>query len=322
MIGTMTRPARPAPLAQPLPPPDLLAIQPEVKAALETGRPVVALESTIIAHGLPYPENLRVAHDLQAIIRAEGAVPATIALADGRISVGLDESQLEALATGREVAKVSRRDMAAVLAGGGLGATTVAGTMIAARLAGIPVFATGGIGGVHRGAETSFDVSADLDELAETSVLVVTAGAKAILDLPKTLEVLETRGVPVIGFGTDSFPAFWCRSSGIALPLRSDSADEVARIFLTHRRLGLGSGVVVANPIPEADALDRDLVEGAIATALAEAARERVTGKDVTPYLLARILAATGGASLKANVALVRNNARLAARIATSLTRL
>lgn len=322
MIGTMTRPARPAPLTQQHPSVDLLAIQPEVKAALEAGRPVVALESTIIAHGLPYPENLRVAHDLQAIIRAEGAVPATIALADGRISVGLDDAQLEALATGRDVAKVSRRDMAAVLAGRGLGATTVAGTMIAARLAGIPVFATGGIGGVHRGAETSFDVSADLDELAETSVLVVTAGAKAILDLPKTLEVLETRGVPVIGFGTDNFPAFWCRSSGLALPLRSDSVEEVARLFLTHRRLGLGSGVVVANPIPETDALDRDLVEGAIATALAEAARERITGKDVTPYLLARILAATGGASLKANVALVRNNARLAARIATALTRL
>ena len=301
---------------------DLLAVRPEVRAALDAGRAVVALESTIIAHGLPHPENLEVARDLEAIVRAEGAVPATIALIDGRICIGLDDPQLKALATGRDIAKVSRRDMAAVLAGRGPGATTVAGTMIAARLAGIPVFATGGIGGVHRGAEASFDVSADLDELAQTSVLVVTAGAKAILDLPKTLEVLETRGVPVIGFGTASFPAFWCRSSGIALPLRSDSVEEVARVFLTHRRLGLPSGVVVANPIPETDALDRGLIEGAIAAALAEAARECIAGKDVTPYLLRRIVSATGGASLKANIALVRNNARLAARIAVALARL
>lgn len=301
---------------------DLLAIRPEVREALASGRAVVALESTIIAHGLPYPENLSLARELEAVVRAEGATPATIALIGGRIRVGLDDAQLEALATSRDVTKVSRRDMAAVLASGGLGATTVAGTMIAARLAGIPVFATGGIGGVHRGAETSFDISADLDELAQTQVLVVTAGAKAILDLPKTLEVLETRGVPVVGFGTDTFPAFWCRSSGLRLPLRLDSAEAVARAFDLHRRLGLPSGIVVANPIPEADALDRDMIESAIAVALADAAAAGISGKDVTPYLLKRIVDATSGASLRANLGLVRNNARLAARIAVALTRL
>ena len=300
----------------------LLALHPDVQAALASRRAVVALESTIIAHGLPHPENLTLARELEADIRAEGAVPATIALIDGRIRVGLDAAQLELLATSRDVAKVSRRDMAAVLASGGTGATTVAGTMIAARLAGIRIFATGGIGGVHRGAETSFDVSADLDELAQTQVLVVTAGAKAILDLPKTLEVLETRGVPVIGYGTDTFPAFWCRSSGLPLPLRLDSPESVASAFDIHCRLGLPSGVVVANPIPEADALDRETIEAAIAAALADAEKNGVSGKDVTPYLLKRIVGFTAGASLRANLALVRNNARLAARIAVALTRL
>ncbi len=301
---------------------ELLATQLEIREALAYGRAVVALESTIIAHGLPYPENLSLARALEADVRAEGAVPATIALSGGRIRIGLDEAQLEALATSRDVAKVSRRDVGTVLASGGLGATTVAGTMIAARLAGIRVFATGGIGGVHRGAETSFDVSADLDELAQTQVVVVTAGAKAILDLPKTLEVLETRGVPVIGYGTDTFPAFWCRSSGIALPLRLDSPEAVARAFDIHRRLGIPSGFVVANPIPEADALDRDAVEAAITAALADANAAGISGKDVTPYLLKRIVETTSGASLRANLALVRNNARLAARIAVALTRL
>lgn len=301
---------------------DLLAVRPEVQEAIAAGRAVVALESTIIAHGLPHPENLALARELEAIVRAEGAMPATVALIGGRIRVGLDDAQLETLATSRDVAKVSRRDMAAVLASGGLGATTVAGTMIAAKLAGIAVFATGGIGGVHRGAETSFDISADLDELAQTQVLVVTAGAKAILDLPKTLEVLETSGVPVVGFGTDTFPAFWCRSSGLRLPLRLDTAEAVARTFDLHRRLDLPSGIVVANPIPEADALDRDMIESAIAAALADAAAAGISGKDVTPYLLKRIVDATSGASLRANLALVRNNARLAARIAVALTRL
>jgi pseudouridine-5'-phosphate glycosidase len=299
-----------------------LAFHPDVIEALAVGAPVVALESTIIAHGLPRPENLDVARDLEATVRAEGAVPATIALMGGRIRIGLDDEELRSLATADDVAKVSRRNLATVLAGGGLGATTVAGTMIAAHMAGISVFATGGIGGVHRGAEASFDVSADLDELARTPVLVVTAGAKAILDLPKTLEALETRGVPVIGFGTDDFPAFWCRSSGLKVPARLDSVETVAQAFTLHRRLALGSGFVVANPIPEADALDRDMIERAIALALDEAKAARVGGKDVTPALLKRVLETTCGASLRANVALVRNNARLAARIALALTRL
>lgn len=301
---------------------DLLSIRPEVEEALAARRAVVALESTIIAHGLPRPQNLEVARDIEAIVRSESAVPATIALIDGRVRIGLSDTELERLATAEHVAKVSRRDLGIVLAGRGIGATTVAGTMIAAKLAGISVFATGGIGGVHRGAETSFDVSADLDELAQTSVLVVTAGAKAVLDLPKTLEVLETRGVPLVGFGTDTFPAFWCRSSGLPLPMRIDTPEAVARAFLLHRKLELPSGFVVANPIPESDALDRSAVEQAIGEALGHAAREGIAGRDVTPFLLKRIVAATGGASLRANIALVRNNARLAARISTALARL
>jgi pseudouridine-5'-phosphate glycosidase len=300
----------------------LLAIAPEVQAALTARQPVVALESTIIAHGLPHPQNLELARDLEAIVRSEGAVPATIALADGRIRVGADEPLLTRLASGADVAKVSRRDMAAVLASGRLGATTVAGTMIAAHLAGISVFATGGIGGVHRGAERSFDVSADLDELAQTRVLVITAGAKLVLDLAKTLEVLETRGVPVIGLGTGEFPAFWCRSSGLKVPLRLDAPAEVASAFAIHRTLGLPSGMVVANPIPAESALDRAMVEAAIVESLAEAARDGILGKDVTPYLLKRIVAKTGGASLAANIALVRHNARMAARIAVALASL
>jgi len=299
-----------------------LAFQPDVRDALDRGRPVVALESTIIAHGLPRPQNLELARDLEEIVREEGAVPATIALIDGRICIGLDDEQLSTLAGAEKVAKVSRRDLATVLADGGIGATTVAGTMLAAQMAGISVFATGGIGGVHRGAETSFDISADLDELARTPVLVVTAGAKAILDLPKTLEALETRGVPVIGFGTGEFPAFWCRSSGLKLPLQVDSVEAVARAFALHRQLALGSGFVVANPIPEADALDRGMIEAAISRALDDARATGIGGKDVTPALLKHVLETTSGASLKANIALVRNNARLAARIALALTRL
>jgi pseudouridylate synthase len=297
----------------------MVAVADEVRAALDAGDPVVALESTIIAHGLPHPQNLELARELEALVRGQGAVPATIALAAGRIRVGVDEALLQRLAGERNVAKVSRRDMAAVLAAGGLGATTVAGTMIAARLAGIEVFATGGIGGVHRGAEKSFDVSADLDELARTRVLVVTAGAKLVLDLPKTLEVLETRGVPVIGLGTDEFPAFWCRSSGLKVPLRLDSPEAAAHAFALHCRLGLPSGMVVANPIPAEEALDRAALEAAIAESLAEADKDGILGKDVTPYLLQRIVAKTSGASLRANIALVRNNARVGARIAVAL---
>ncbi|MGO4727054.1 MULTISPECIES: pseudouridine-5'-phosphate glycosidase [unclassified Inquilinus] len=297
----------------------LLSIAPEVSAALAAGRPVVALESTIISHGMPYPQNLEMAQRVEGIIREEGAVPATIAVADGRIHVGLDEALLHRLATAKDVAKLSRRDLGGILASGGLGATTVAATMIAAHLAGIRVFATGGIGGVHRGAETSFDVSADLDELARTPVAVVCAGAKSILDLPKTLEYLETRGVPVIGYGTDTLPAFFSRSSGLALALRRDTPEEVAALLDAQAALGFPAGAVIANPIPEAHALPEAEIDAAIASALADAGREGVGGKEVTPYLLARIVALTGGRSLTANIALVEHNARLGARIAKAL---
>jgi pseudouridine-5'-phosphate glycosidase len=297
----------------------LLSIAPEVSAALAAGRPVVALESTIISHGMPYPQNLEMAQRVEGIIREEGAVPATIAVADGRIHVGLDQALLHRLATAKDVAKLSRRDLGGILASGGLGATTVAATMIAAHLAGIRVFATGGIGGVHRGAETSFDVSADLDELARTPVAVVCAGAKSILDLPKTLEYLETRGVPVIGYGTDTLPAFFSRSSGLALALRRDTPEEVAALLDAQAALGFPAGAVIANPIPEAHALPEAEIDAAIASALADAGRDGVGGKEVTPYLLARIVALTGGRSLTANIALVEHNARLGARIAKAL---
>ncbi|MGK9231688.1 pseudouridine-5'-phosphate glycosidase [Inquilinus limosus] len=293
-----------------------LAIAPEVSAALVAGHPVVALESTIISHGMPYPQNLEMARRVEAIIREEGAVPATIAVADGRIHVGLDDALLQRLATAKDVAKLSRRDMGAILAAGGLGATTVAATMIGAHLAGIRVFATGGIGGVHRGAETSFDISADLEELARTPVAVVCAGAKSILDLPKTLEYLETRGVPVIGYGTDTLPAFFCRSSGLPLALRRDTPEELAALLAAQAALGLPAGAVIANPIPEAHALPEAEIDAAIASALADAGREGIAGKAVTPYLLARIVALTEGRSLAANIALVEHNARIAARIA------
>jgi pseudouridine-5'-phosphate glycosidase len=294
----------------------LLSITPEVSAALAAGRPVVALESTIISHGMPYPQNLEMARRVEAIIREEGAVPATIAVADGRIHVGLDDALLERLATAKDVAKLSRRDMGAILASGGLGATTVAATMIAAHLAGIRVFATGGIGGVHRGAETSFDISADLEELARTQVAVVCAGAKSILDLPKTLEYLETRGVPVIGYGTDTLPAFFCRSSGLALALRRDTPEEVAAALAAQAALGFPAGAVIANPIPEAHAMPEAEIEAVIARALADADREGIAGKAVTPHLLARIVALTEGRSLIANIALVEHNARVGAQIA------
>jgi len=268
---------------------------------------------------MPYPQNLEMARRVEAILREEGAVPATIAVADGRIHVGLDDALLERLATAKDVAKLSRRDMGAILAAGGLGATTVAATMIAAHLAGIRVFATGGIGGVHRGAETSFDISADLEELARTPVAVVCAGAKSILDLPKTLEYLETRGVPVIGYGTDTLPAFFCRSSGLALALRRDTPDEVAAVLAAQAALGFPAGAVIANPIPEAHALPEAEINAVIAAALADADRDGIAGKAVTPYLLARIVALTDGRSLTANIALVEHNARVGARIAKAL---
>ena len=291
-------------------------ILPEVRDALAGGRPVVALESTIITHGMPAPRNLETARAVAAEVRGGGAVPATIALLDGKVRVGLTPAELERLAGERNVAKVSRADLPAVLAAGGVGSTTVAATMICADLAGIRVFATGGIGGVHRGAAQSFDVSADLQELARTPVAVVCAGAKAILDLPKTLEVLETLGVPLIGYGCDALPAFYSRESGLTVPLRRDSAAEIAEVMRSKWDLGLGGGLVVANPIPVDAEIPAAEIAGHIEQALAEAEAQGVAGKEVTPFLLARLEQLSGGASLDANVALVRNNARLAAEIA------
>jgi pseudouridylate synthase len=295
---------------------DYLSIQPEVSRALQRRQAVVALESTIISHGMPYPRNIETARAVEAAVREAGAVPATIAVLDGRIRIGLDEDDLAMLATDKSIMKLSRRDLPVALATGRHGATTVAATMICAKLAGISVFATGGIGGVHRGAESSYDVSADLDELAHTSVAVVCAGAKSILDLPKTLEVLETRGVPVIGYGTDQFPAFHARSSGLPLQVRCDSAAQVASIMNIKWQLGLNGGVIIANPVPESAALDDALVEQAVTAALAAAAAQNVSGKDVTPFLLAKLAEITEGRSLDANIALVLNNARVAAEIA------
>ena len=301
----MTRPLRPV-------------LAPEVADALAARRPVVALESTIITHGMPYPANVETARAVEADVRREGAVPATIAVLSGSVHVGLGDDDLERLARATDVRKLSRADLAFAIAAGETGSTTVAATMILARVAGIAVFATGGIGGVHRGAESSFDVSADLEELARTAVIVVCAGAKAILDLPKTLEVLETRGVPVIGYGTNGFPAFWSRDSGLAAPLRADDPATIARAQAARVALGLDGGALVANPIPHEHEIDRDTVERWIGDALDAAAREGIHGKDVTPFLLSRVLDVSGGRSLEANVALIRSNARLAARIAAA----
>jgi pseudouridine-5'-phosphate glycosidase len=294
----------------------------EVAAALAAGAPVVALESTIITHGMPWPQNVETALAVEAEVRGAGAVPATVAVMDGWVHAGLDAASLERLGRAEGVRKLSRADLAVCLADGGIGATTVAATMICARLAGIEVFATGGIGGVHRGAETSFDISADLYELAATPVTVVAAGAKAILDLPKTLEVLETLGVPVIAFGQDAFPAFWSRDSGLRAPLRMDSAGEVARAHRARAALGLPGGQLVANPVPAGAEIPRERIEPVVAAALDEAAKAGVAAKAVTPFLLERIFARTAGASLEANIALVLNNARLAAAIAAALSAL
>lgn len=300
---------------------DLLTFSPEVAVALRDGAPVVALESTIITHGMPFPQNVEAARAVEAEIRAHGAVPATIAVMGGRIHVGLTETELDALGQAKGVAKLSRADLAACLATGGVGATTVAATMICARLAGIAVFATGGIGGVHRGAETSFDISADLPELAQTAVTVVAAGAKAILDLPKTLEYLETAGVPVIAYGQDAFPAFWSRDSGLKAPLRMDSAGEIAAAARMRAALGLPGGQLVANPIPAEAEIARDVIGPVIEAALAEAQAQGIAAKAVTPFLLQRIFELTEGRSLAANIALVLNNARLGAAIAVALAR-
>lgn len=296
-----------------------LSLAPEVAEARAQGRPLVALESTIITHGMPFPQNLDMARAVEDAVRDGGAVPATIALMGGAIHVGLTPDRLEALARSPEARKLSRADLAHCLLTGETGATTVAATMICAHMAGIAVFATGGIGGVHRGAETTMDISADLQELAQTPVTVVSAGAKAILDLPKTLEVLETLGVPVIAVGQDALPAFWSRDAGLAAPLRLDDPAQIAAHHRLRSALGLKGGQLVANPIPAADEIPAALLAPVIETALAEAEAQGITGKAVTPFLLDRVLAATAGRSLASNIALVLNNARLAARIAAHL---
>ena len=296
-----------------------LSIGPEVHEALASGRAVVALESTIITHGMPYPQNLEMARKVEAEVRKHGAVPATVAIMDGKFRVGVEGEDLERLASeGHKAAKASRRDVAALLVSGDLAGTTVATTMMAAAWAGIRIFATGGIGGVHRGAESTFDISADLEELSRTPVAVICAGAKSILDIGKTLEVLETNGVPVLGYGTDEFPAFWARRSGHKVDHRFDNPADLARVIALQASLGLG-GVLIANPIPEADALDATEIEARIAAAVADAERQGVSRKALTPFLLQRIFELTGGKSLVANIALVENNARVAAQIAVAL---
>lgn len=294
-------------------------IHPPVAAALAAGRPVVALESTIITHGMPYPQNSAMAANVERIIADEGAVAATIAVIGGRIKIGLSDGEREQLAMTGGAMKLSRADLAFAVAEARTGGTTVAATMICAAMAGIKVFATGGIGGVHKGAETSFDISADLDELSRTPVIVVSAGAKAILDIEKTLEVLETLGVPVVSLGSDVMPAFWSRQSPYPAPLRLDSPDRIARLYETRRLLGLLGGMLVANPVPESDEIPAARMAGYIEAAQAAAKAQNVVGKAVTPFLLAKILELTDGASLKTNVALVENNARVAAGIATAL---
>ena len=299
-----------------------LDIAPEVKSAVEAGKPVVALESTILSHGMPYPENLTFAAEVERIIRAEGAIPATMAIIDGRMKVGLSAGELELMCKGENVAKVSRRDLPILLATGGTGATTVASTMILASLAGIPVFATGGIGGVHRGATTTMDISADLQELAHTPVAVVCAGAKMILDIGLTLEYLETMGVPVLGYNTDQFPAFYCRKSGFGVDYTAKSAAEIAKIARTKWDLGLAGGMLIGNPVPEEYALDFDEMSAVIDKALAAAEKDHVHGKNITPYLLAHIVEYTGGKSLATNIQLAYSDARLAAKVAVELARL
>ncbi|TFF19705.1 pseudouridine-5'-phosphate glycosidase [Jiella endophytica] len=297
-----------------------VAPSPAVAAAKAAGKPIVALESTIVTHGMPYPANLETALAVEALVRATGAEPATIAVIDGVLRVGLTEEELAALARADDLMKLSRADLAYAVAGGHTGSTTVAATMIAAKAAGISVFATGGIGGVHRGGETSLDISADLEELARTGVIVVSAGAKAILDIGRTLEYLETKGVPVVAYRSDALPAFWTRDSGYAAPLRLDDAAAIARFQQTREALGIDGGMLVANPIDEGHAVSRETVEGWIERALADAAARGIAGKAVTPFLLGRIVELSDGRSLEANIALVKSNARLAGEIAVALT--
>ena len=301
--------------------PQFLDIAPEVQQALRDNQPVVALESTIISHGMPYPQNVATALQVEAEVRAHGAVPATIAIIDGRLKAGLSEEDIELLGKrGRDAVKVSRRDIPFVIAAGQMGATTVASTMIISAMAGIKIFATGGIGGVHRNAQQSFDISADLQELAQTPVAVVCAGAKSILDLRLTLEYLETHGVPVVGYQTDTLPAFFTRDSEFSVDYRLNSPLEIARVLHAKWSMGLQGGMVIANPIPDAFAMPRALIDGAIEQALQEASAQGIGGKESTPFLLARVCELTGGDSLAANIQLVLNNARLAAAVGLELT--
>ena len=299
-----------------------LDIAPEVKAALDEGRPVVALESTIISHGMPYPKNVETALLVEDAVRESGAVPATIAVIGGRLKAGLSRDEIEYLGkTGRGVAKASRRDLPALVARGADGATTVTTTMIIAHMAGIRVFATGGIGGVHRGAETTMDISADLEELAQTPVMVVCAGAKSILDLGLTLEYLETKGVPVIGYGTGELPAFYTRKSGFGVDYRVDSPKELADMFRAQRGLEYKGGMLVTNPIPEEYSMDKAVIDAAIEEALSQCAALGIKGKETTPFLLAKVAELTGGDSLESNIKLVLNNARIAALTAVELSK-
>ena len=297
-----------------------LDIAPEVKEALDAGRPVVALESTIISHGMPYPKNVETALLVEQTVRDNGAVPATIAVIGGRLKAGLSKEEIEHLGkSGRAVTKASRRDLPALVARGVDGATTVTTTMIIAHMAGIRVFATGGIGGVHRGAEISMDISADLEELAQTPVMVVCAGAKSILDLGLTLEYLETKGVPVIGYGTDELPAFYTRQSGFGVDYRVDSPEELAAMFKAQRELGYRGGMLVTNPIPEEYSMNKAVIDAAIEQALKECAEQGIKGKETTPFLLAKVVELTGGDSLESNIKLVLNNAKIAAQTAARL---
>lgn len=300
-----------------------LDVNPEVAAAVAAGRPVVALESTIISHGMPYPQNVETALNVERIIRENGAVPATIAIIGGRLKAGLTPEEIEYFGKkGTAIHKASRRDLAALCAGGEDGATTVTTTMIIAHMAGIRIFATGGIGGVHRGAETTMDISADLEELARTPVMVVCAGAKSILDLGLTLEYLETKGVPVIGYGTEELPAFYTRTSGFRVDYRMDTPEALAALLKTQTDLALGGGILVTNPIPQEYSMAPEVINAAIDRAIAECAEKGIHGKDTTPFLLARVAEITGGDSLASNIRLVYNNAALAARTACAYCKL
>jgi pseudouridine-5'-phosphate glycosidase len=296
-----------------------LEISPEVKAALEEGRPVVALESTIISHGMPYPKNVQTAMEVEQVVRDNGAVPATIAVIGGKLKAGLSHDEIEYLGKkGLSVSKASRRDLAILAAKGQDGATTVAATMIIAQMAGIRVFCTGGVGGVHRGAQTSMDISADLEELSQTQVAVVCAGAKSILDIGLTLEYLETMGVPVIGFGVSELPAFYTRQSGFNVDYRIDTPEEIAAVLKAKTQMGLGGGELIANPIPEEYSMDKDYIDAKIDEAVSEANEKGIKGKEITPFLLDKIQQITGGDSLFSNIQLVKNNAVLAAKIAAA----